>query len=170
LTSQIYKINIDTLQIVQLTALPKNTVIVRDAAGFSKDSLDSAENETATLWVASVGTPRLNAILTHRQIGGVSWVGTKTLILALAKKDGTSQVYSLLLKTQHLKKLTAGPLDIWPCYAEQKELLFFSHAEFSKPRFERSIAPSLHIWRQHLIEIGKMRSNQSSGTDGTVKR
>lgn len=209
LTSQIYKISIDTLQIIQLTTLPKNTVIedstswssrgeiafsmdddiyaVRESGGdaykvvdfhaiqmsarppqnivwspdgkeivfAAKDSLDSAENETATLWVAGVGTQRLDAILTHRQIGGVSWVGTKTLLLALARKEGTSQVYSLLLKTHDLKKLTAGPLDIWPCYAEQKELLFFNHAESSKPRFERSLVPSLHIWRQHFVEISK---------------
>jgi Tol biopolymer transport system component len=114
------------------------------------DSLDSAQKETGSLWIIEVATQRANAILTRKQIGGASWVDTNTLLLALANEERVSHVFLLSLETHHLEKLTSGPFDIWPCYAEQRSILFFNHAESSSPRFERSIVPSLHIWRKHL--------------------
>jgi Tol biopolymer transport system component len=204
LTSQIFKVNIRSGQVVQLTSLAKNTVVedstswsirgeiafsmdddiyaVRDSGGGAyklvdfhaiqkmphapqdiawspdgkqiafeaNDSLDSEQRESGSLWVVEVATKTANAILTRKQIGGASWVDANRLVLALVNDDHLSTVFLLSLDTRHLEKLTSGPFDIWPCYAEQRKTLFFNHNRSLNPRFEGSIVPSLHIWHKHL--------------------
>jgi Tol biopolymer transport system component len=129
-TEQIFKINISSGQIVQITSFPEGTVI-GDATTWSKTGLIAFERQGKIFATTDTGSREVELLdpriaLSNRRPSSITFSpdAEKLLFSVENEQQNQSEVWLADLPTQIVRKLTSHHFDVFPRWTDQGHLLF----------------------------------------------
>jgi Tol biopolymer transport system component len=170
-TNQIYKINISTKEIVQLTAFPEGTVL-GDSTTWSKAGLIAFERDGQVYCVNDTGGEEVQLLdmrvaFSNRRPSSIRFSpDAKMLIFSVEnEQQDQSEIWLADIQSRSFRQLTSLHFDIFPVWIDEAEILF---SRETKDGLSEIHALSLRTGHLKRITSGHVDFASSTDSSGHV--
>jgi len=170
-TEQIYKVNVVTTEVVQVTAFPEGTLI-GDSTAWSASGLIAFEKDGEICGVPDVGGEEVRLLDTRIALSSrrPSYIrfspdGRMLLFSVETGNQDQSEIWVAELRSQTFRRLTSLHFDLFPAWIDEEHVLFSRETENGRSEVQ---ALSLRTGNVERLTRGHVDFTPSTDSSGSI--